>query len=402
MVLNLILTTLTLLSLALTFWQFLVAMRFPLHRRVRDRSFTPPVTLLKPLKGADSETYHCLESWLTQQYAGPVQILFGVASVDDPAGEIVRQLLAAQPGCDAQLVICHEPLGANAKVSTLIQLHRRTKYDVLIVSDDDVRVPADFLINVVAPLRDPAVGLVNCFYRLSNPATLAMQWEAVAVNADFWSQVLQSQGLKPLDFALGAVMATTRARLDALGAFDALVDYLADDYQLGHRIARGGGRITLSPVVVECRELPKTWGEVWQHQLRWARTIRTCQPLPYFFSILSNATLWPLLCWLVGSPSIIVRLSGYGNGSDGQIPGSISLPDCTWLVAVCLLTRVLTALKLQQKLTESFAHAPCFWMAPVKDLLHAVIWASAFLGNSVAWRGKRYRVRRGGGLVKDS
>src|SRR5438034_9477842 len=104
----------------------------------------------------------------------------------------------------------------------MVQLQRWARYDVVVVSDADVRVPADFLINVVAPLRDPAVGLVNCFYRLSNPATLAMQWEAVAVNADFWSQVLQSQGLKPLDFALGAVMATTRARLDALGASDAL------------------------------------------------------------------------------------------------------------------------------------------------------------------------------------
>src|SRR5437867_5682663 len=341
-------------------WQFIDALRFPLHQRVSDRAYSPAVTLLKPLKGADAETWHCLESWLAQEYAAPVQVLFGVSSADDAACEMARQLMAARPGCDARLVICPEPLGANSKVSTLIQLQRHAKHEVVIVSDADVRVPPDFLINIVAPLRDSTVGLVNCFYRLGNPSTLAMQWEAVALNADFWTQVLQAQDLKPVNFALGAVMATTRARLGAIGGFQALVDYLADDYHLGNRIALSGGRIVLSPVVVECRETPRNWGEIWRHQLRWARTIRVCQPLPYFFSILSNATLWPLLWWLGKLPSAAVRLSHSGNGSGGYAIGFISLPDCTWLVAICLLTRVLTALKHQHKLTESFAHVPYF------------------------------------------
>src|SRR5213592_2604729 len=138
-------------------WQSIAASRFPLHQRVSDTTFTPAVTLLKPLKGADAETSLCLESWLTQLYAGPVQILFGVASPDDPAGGIVRQLMAARPGCNARLVICPESLGANSKVSTLIQLYRQTQHDFVIVSDADVRVPPDFLINIVAPLRDSTV-----------------------------------------------------------------------------------------------------------------------------------------------------------------------------------------------------------------------------------------------------
>src|SRR5262249_42061532 len=154
----------------------------------------------------------------------------------------------AHPERDAQLVICSESLGMNAKVSTLIQLLRQAVREptpgssqegnpagpnadpVIIISDADVHVPPDFLANVVAPLRDERVGLVNCLYRLANPATLAMQWEAIAINADFWSQVLQAQSLKPLDFALGAVMTTTRRRLESIGGFEALVDFLADDY----------------------------------------------------------------------------------------------------------------------------------------------------------------------------
>ena len=162
---------------------------------------------------------------------------------------------------------------------------------------------ADFLQNLVDPFREPEVGLVNCFYRLANPATVAMRWEAIAINADFWSQVLQGRTMQPLDFALGAVMATRREALEEIGGFGALADYLADDFQLGNRIVRHAGKtIALCPVVVDCFSPPMNWREVWAHQLRWARTIRVCKPLPYALSILSNATLWPLL-WVLVQPA---------------------------------------------------------------------------------------------------
>ena len=404
MVLNVILAALAFLSLALALWQFLVAMRFPLHRRVADKSFAPPVTLLKPLKGADAETFHCLESWLTQDYAGSVQILFGVESATDPVCELVRRLLAAHPGREAQLVVCSESLGANAKVSTLIQLQRLTRHDLITISDADVRVPPDFLTNIVSPLRDPAVGLVNCFYQLANPATLAMQWEAIAINADFWSQVLQSRSIKPLDFALGAVMTTTRRQLEAIGGFNALVDFLADDYQLGNRVAKRGGRVVLSPVVVECWDSPKNWSEVWRHQLRWARTIRACQPLPYFFSLLGNATLWPLLWVIAGLPP-----TGETSGTTTVSGATVSvvvrihlLSQALLFALVIWLTRVLTAMRQESRLTRSHSHWAFFWLVPIKDLLNVAVWALAVLGKTVEWRGQRYRVQRGGKLVKVS
>ena len=180
------------------------------------------------------------------------------------------------------------------------------KHDLLVISDADVRVPPDLLANLVRlPARAALVrppGLACCFYRLANPATLAMRWEAIAINADFWSQVLQSRSLKPIDFALGAVMALPRSRLEEIGGFKALADCLADDYQLGNRIARRGHPIVLCPVVVDCWSAPMGWAAVWKHQLRWARTIRVCQAAPYFFSILSNATLWPLV-WVAAKPA---------------------------------------------------------------------------------------------------
>lgn len=416
MLLHLLLAALALLSLAITLWQWLAARRFPLHQRVADISFAPGVTLLKPLKGLDPETRGCLESWFKQDYRGPVQILFGVADEKDPVCELVRQLLAAHPQANAQLVLCPEQLGPNAKVSTLVHLERLAQHDHFIVSDADTRVPPDFLAQVLQPLRDPQAGLVNCFYALTNPTTLAMQWEAVAVNADFWSQVLQSRTLKPLDFALGAVMATRRQQLNEIGGFRALVDYLADDYQLGNQIAKRGYRIELCPVVVECREREQGWREVWAHQLRWARTIRVCQPVPYFFSILSNATVWNALLLYVSlhqfSGSWVLAVCGGDEDEPIALPSrllALMIPlsiaalacrvgtatDClTWLCAKKPLRHsVLTALRAD---TLSSLRA---FLAPLKDLLQVPIWALAFLGNTVVWRGQRLRVLPGGKLV---
>ncbi|MBI2924164.1 MAG: glycosyltransferase [Verrucomicrobia bacterium] len=378
MILSGILAGLALVSVGIMLWQWLLGRRFPLHLRVADGSYAPGVTVLKPLKGCDAETRECLRSWLLQKYAGPVQVLFGVASAEDPACAVVRELIQANPMRDAQLVICGDTLGPNAKVSTLIPLQRQAKHDLILVSDADVRVSPDLLANVVVPLREPDVGLVCCFYRMANPTTWAMQWEAIAINADFWVQVLQSQSLAPIDFALGAVTVTRREQLQGIGGFEALVDYLADDFQLGNRIVRAGKRAVFSTVVVDGWDSTMSWRQVWSHQLRWARTFRVCRPLLYFASIIGNATLWPLL-WLAARPAA----------------GTLAI------VAACLVVRVLTAWANQRRMTEASPYATRAWFAPVKDLLNAGLWATAFLGNHVVWRGERFRVLRGGKLEKE-
>ncbi len=386
MLLTLILGGLALLSLWLMLWQWVLGVRFPLHERHAQPELAPvPVTLLKPLKGCEANTEACLRSWLEQQYQAPVQTLFAVASAKDPVCPVVRNLLSEFCTADAELVICGPLQGANLKVSKLVQLQPRAKHPVLVISDADVRVPPDLLAQIVPLLNSKPAGLVNCFYRLANPSTLALRWEAVAINADFWSQVLQSRALKPLDFALGAVMALRREALAQIGGFTALIDCLADDYQLGNRLARRGYAIAISPLVVECWSEAMGWREVWRHQLRWARTIRVCQPVPYFFSLLSNPTLWPLL-WLLANPQPLV----------------LSFTLGVWAL------RCLMAFDLQKRLMAQsgqtpgavpprILHAP---LALFKDLLQTLIWALAFLGNRVEWRGEKMRLRRDGTLVK--
>ena len=315
---------------------------------------------------------------MEQDYPGTVQVLFGVASPDDPVCAVVKQLLAEFPKMDGQLVLCREQLGINGKVSSLIQMQRLARHDIIIVSDGDVRVPGDFLRNAVAPLSDPDIGLVNCFYRLANPVNAAMRWEALAINADFWSQVLQGKSIAPLDFALGAVMVTRREQLAKIGGFEALADHLADDFQLGNRIVRiCRKRIALCPVVVDCLSAPMNWKEAWAHQLRWARTIRVSKPLPYAASILGNATFWPLL-WAIAQSSRIAFIT----------------------LAACLVLRIVSAQDLQTRLGAVPGQGKYFWLAPVKDLLQFALWASAFFGNEIVWRGQRFRVQRDGRLAR--
>lgn len=374
---NVILGALALLSVVLCVWQWLAGRRFPLHREIAAPRQCPGMTLLKPLKGCDEFAANCLASWLAQNYPGPVQVLFGVTAADDPVCEVVRALIAKHPASDAQLVVCGPPEGANAKVSKLNKLAGLAKHPVLVISDADVRVPPGLLNALAAGLAKPGTGLVNCFYRLENAVTAGMRWEAVAINADFWSQVLQSNDLKPMNFALGAVMALSRRTLDEIGGFAAIRDCLADDYQLGHRIARQGRRIELCPVVVECWSGPMSWREVWAHQLRWARTIRVCQPVPYFFSIVSNATLWPVL-WACVKPAPASALSA----------------------AVALVVRIATAYHLHRLLAQRSPGLGSIFMPLLKDVLHLAIWAGAFVGNTILWRGERMRLKKDGTLVR--
>ena len=386
------LCALALLSVALLLWQFIAAMRFPLHQRDQASAFQPGITLLKPLKGCDEHTRACLRSWFTQMYRGPVQILFGVAEPNDPVCEVIRGLLREFPSHDAELVITAESLGANAKVANLLQLARRARHEVVCVSDADVRVPEDCLAQVVAPLREQEVGLVNCFYRLANPSTPAMRWEAIAINADFWSQVLQSNTLKPQDFALGAVMITRQEDIKSVGGFQALLDYLADDYQLGHRIAQSGKRIVISPVVVECWDKPMTWRGVWNHQLRWARTIRTSRPVPYFFSILNNVTLWGSL--FAGSVPVLLVATGQFRALSLEF--GITAALC-WFALVAF--RISATRVLHLRLTRTRLPLTQASVVILKDFLQVAVWALSFVGNTVEWRGRRFRILRGGKLA---
>ena len=363
------------ISFALGVWQWVAGRRFPIWKRVEEgANFRPSISVLKPLKGSDAETRSCLESWFAQNYSGEVELLFGAASAEDPVCDVVRGLMAQFPERRAELVIANPVLGANAKVSTLCYLAKKARHEVLVVSDADVFVRRDFFAELVADLRDESVGVANCFYIQAGAKTLPMRMEAVAGNADFWTHVLQAVTLKPMDFALGAVMAMRRRELEAVGGFEPLLDYLADDYELGNRMARAGRELRICAVPVECRSEAYGWNEAWKHQVRWGRTIRVCRPVAYFFSILGNGTLWPLLALLC-------------CGTTGRI-----------VFSGLLVARMLAAVSNYARLTRQRT----WWVAPVallQDIGQVCVWIVSFLGNKIAWRGERFRVHRSGKLT---
>jgi ceramide glucosyltransferase len=355
------------LSALINIWQWIAGKQFALGTSPAS-PVLPDLSILKPLKGADSQTESCLRSWFGQNYPGDVELLFAVADEKDPVCEIVRRLAPQFPDRKSKLVIANPILGPNAKVSSLCYLFEQASYEHLVLSDADVEVSADFLEHLVEPFQRQTA-LISCFY-IFRPFNLAMFIEAVTVNADFWTQVLQGNMLKKMDFALGAVIATTKTWMNTIGGFTGLLHDLADDYQMGNRIAKAGGSIELCRKAVTCWNDEQSWSDVIRHQLRWARTIRVCRPVPYFFSILSNLTLFSLLA-LKAAPT----------------------------VTLCALSvRGLTARANYARLTGGNGWL-AFGLAPVKDLIGAIIWVLAFVGNTVTWRGKKFQVNSRGKLT---
>lgn len=367
--------------------------------------FTPPVTVLKPVRGADDELETNLRSFCTQLYPN-YRIIFGVADERDPAVQILRKLRDEFPDVDISIVTGTPPLGANAKVANLAymaSLTRSTRLasdsdlwgvgadlatvvrpvsekiaargskkmgsaeELWVISDADVRVGPDWLRHVATPFADEGVGLVSCFYRVRKPQNLAAALEAFQVNVDFLAGVLIAEGVMGMSVTLGATMAVRRTALEKLGGFAALAEYLADDYQLGRMVAEAGYRVELSSYVVDVVSPPKKWKGLWTHQVRWARTYRVCQPVGFFFSIFSNATLWGLL-------------------------GALLNP---WSLAALLALRLFGAQVLVRRLTGERGFWEYLWLAPVRDAMSLALWFAAW-GNTVEWGGREFLLRRDG------
>src|SRR5713101_7592651 len=247
----------------------------------RPTQFVPPVSILKPLKGTDPEMYESFRSQCLQDYP-EYEIIFGVSDPRDPAAELVERLKKEFPQRSIRLMVCPMNLGTNTKVSNLAQMLAVARYEYLIVNDSDIRVEPDYLRRVVAPLADPKVGMVTCLYRSVAGPTLGSRLESIGISTDFSAGVLAARQLeRGIRFGLGSTLAFRRRDLEAIGGFEALADYLADDYELGRRIAEHNLKVALSESVVETYLPPYNLSGFFSHQLRWARTIRTSRPGGY-------------------------------------------------------------------------------------------------------------------------
>jgi len=342
--------------------------------RVRPAALAgaPKVTLLKPLCGAEPETYGCLRSFCDQAYPD-YQIVFGVADPDDPAVAVVRQLQWEYPEREICMVIDRRQHGSSRKVSNLINMLPHARHEYLILADSDVRVRPDYLTRVVAPLLEPAVGIVTCAYRGVARAGIWSTLGAMFINEWFTPSVWVAARGGSRGFAFGATIGLRRQVLARIGGLDSLVNHLADDYRLGELTRGVGLRTVLSEVEVEVVVVENDFRMLVLHELRWLRTIRAVRPMSYAFCFvtfgLPVALLGTMLCQ--GRP---LALS---------------------LLAITLAARVLLHLKRRQ------SHAPLGQIAlvPLRDFLSIGIWVWSFVTRRVRWRDKHYRIFRDGSAL---
>lgn len=349
------------------------AWRFLRAPRPMPGSHMPPVSILKPLRGADREMYEGFRSHALQQYP-EFELIFGVADAHDSAVADVERLRAEFPSCDIRLIVCPEVLGANRKVGSLAQMLPHAKHDHILVNDSDIRVPPDYLQRVMARFADPQVGLVTALYRAHAGSTLASRIEAVTIGADFSGGVLSALVLeKGIHFGLGSTLAMHKDVLASIGGFEPLLDYLADDYELGRRIAAAGFRVELSEVVVDTFLPSYGLAGMCEHQLRWARTVRDMRRLDYFGVLLTFALPWALLAAL------------FARGAAWSLA----------LLAVVAVVRFATAAVLCGPVLHDRRTMRDLWLAPVRDFLGVIIWAWAHAGDTITWRGEVFHLKDG-------
>ena len=366
---------------------FLVAMLaariFIALRRVQLPPFAPSVTILKSLKGVDPGMIEAFRTHCRQQYAGEYEMLFGVSSMGDPAAAVVGQLKGEYPDLAIRLVECPERLGTNGKVSTLAQLVPHARHEFLLISDSDITVSPRYLERIMVAFSQPRVarrrnpqpvGLVTALYRGHARATMASRFEALGIATDFQPSVLLSRILEGgLQYGLGSTLAVRREALERIGGFRALVDHLADDYELGARIAKKGYTVALSSEVVETSTPAYTWREFADHQLRWLRTVRDARPRGYIGLICTHALAWALL----------------------NVVASGLSPVSLWLLAMVFFLRLTLAMMVGAEVLGDHQIVGNLWLLPLRDLTAFGLWVACFAGNTVVWRGERFTVHNG-------
>jgi len=330
----------------------------------------PFISVLKPLAGAEEGLRENLISFFEQDYP-EFEVRLGVADADDPAVPIAREIMALHPETPSTLVVSGEAPTPNRKVNSLRAVAAEARYDVLVMADSDVRVSPDLLRVIASELADPAVQVVTCPYRASAGLSIWTALEAVGLNTEFLARVLVAQMLRPMDFALGPTLAIRREALAAIGGFDELQNYLAEDFVIGNRIAKLGGRVVLSRFIVEHRLGEQPFSANFAHRLRWARSTRRSRPWGYLGEIFTHPI--PLALLLVAMA-----------------------PRLWPLFVLSAIVRFWAAYATSQKVLHDPLMRDLWYLIPVQDVLSFLAWVGGFWGSSIRWRGKKFHLLASG------
>ena len=335
-------------------------------------SCMPPVSILKPVRGLDREAYENFASFCMQDYP-TYEILFAVSEADDPAVPVIRKLIADFPERSIRLLIGTEVRGTNSKVCKLCRLVREARYDLLVISDSDVRVEPEYLRGIAAPFRDPEVGGVTALYRGLVERQLVSEIDCVGSSAEFCAGALVALRLEGLKFALGSTMATTRERLEEIGGFEALVNHHSDDFEFGKRLAEHGYRVELARQPVWMVFPAQTWEQYLRHELRWAIGLRHIRPWGHLGLVFTHGVAWALAAGLAAGSAWVAA---------GYLSAYFVLRSLmAWTVAVWALKDPVVQRKI--------------WLLPLRDAISFLIWVASFFSDRIQWRGLEFTIREG-------
>jgi ceramide glucosyltransferase len=330
----------------------------------------PPISVLKPLAGVDEGLEENLRSFFEQRYHR-FEVLFAVRSAADPAIEVAERLRAGYPAIPSRLIITGEPPYANAKVYSLDRMLAAAQYDLIVMSDSDIRVTPEMLATMAAEFGGSHVGMATCPYRAVPGRSPWSTLEAVGLNTEFIGGVLVARMLDGMKFALGPTIAARRDTLERIGGFDAVKDFLAEDFVLGKLAAECGDEVILSSYVIEHRIGSQGFAANWRHRLRWNRSTRRSRPWGYMGQMFTNPLPLALLLW-AARPSWwpVLALTVAFRAAAGFATAGLALRD-----------------PLVKRL---------WWLVPVQDVVSFVVWLAGFFGNTILWRGRRYYLRSDG------
>ncbi len=360
-------------SLGFYFAALFSALRF--SRRSKQGSnpqFTPHVSVLKPVHGVDFGSEENFASFCLQNYPD-YEILFAANSESDAAVPLIRKLIADYPERRIRLLTGAPFLGENHKVNNLALMAREASHEILAITDGDVRVGSGYLRNVVAPFADSATGAVTSLYRGVAQRSFFGELEALGAASDFAAGVLVAERTQGLNFALGASIVTTKSWIQRIGGLEPIAHLLADDYELGNRIAEAGGEVTLSGEVVATMYAQQTLKGFWDHQLRWARTVRLCRPISYFGLIFTHGLPWAVLAALLAPVKIVAAAC----------------------IAAYLVLRLAVAWAVGVRVLQDDTIRRRWWLVPVRDAIHFFIWLASFASNRVTWGDAQFTMEKG-------
>ena len=360
-------------------WVYLIGAAMAVVRFVRRPSSTtldrPAVSILKPLHGVEPGLYENLRSFADQDYLS-VQMVLGVNDPRDSALPIADALISDLPACDIALVIDPRSSGSNQKVANLENMLAAARHDIIVLADSDMRVDRHYLAAVTAPLQDPRNGVVTCLYKGVSTGGKWSEFGAMHINFGFLPGALVAEALGLGGGCFGATIALRRDTLERIGGFARLRDELADDHRIGDEARALGFAVVLSPYVVEAHVAEPTFADLWQHELRWARTVRMIAPAGFAGSVLSHP---------VPIAALAAAAAGFG------------LTACVFLVISCLL-RWATAWVIARALGLSAAK---LGLLPVRDALSFAVFVASFFGRTVFWRDRIFHVEASGRMTVD-